>query len=134
MISSAAAALHGAETGAVRDVDLLMSVADGARLLERLGLPPALGPEDARFRSEVFGVWRSPPLPVEVMAGFRIATPAGWAEVVPETREAIGLDGSMIYVPSAAELARLFRRFGRPKDLARAEALDALSAAATPRG
>lgn len=134
MISSAAAALHGADVGEVRDVDFLMSAADAARLLGRLGLPTTPGPEDALFRSDIFGVWRAPPIPVEIMGGFRLASPEGWEPVIPESRQAIELDGHRIYVPSAPELVRLFRRFGRGKDIARAEALERLSAAATPQG
>jgi hypothetical protein len=134
VISSAAAALHGADAEKVRDVDLLMSTADASRLLDRLSLPRARGADHPLFRSDVFGVWRGPPLPVEIMGGFRLASAGGWEPVVPETREAIRCVGYTLYVPSAPELARLFRRFGRSKDLGRAEALGRLSAAATPRG
>ena len=134
MISSAAAAPHGADASTVRDVDLLMSAADASRLLDRLGLPQERGADHPLFRSDVFGVLRAAPLPVEIMGGFRLASAAGWEPVHPATREAIRLAVHTLYVPSVPELARLFRRFGRRKDLARAEALEKLSGAATPRG
>jgi hypothetical protein len=132
VISGAAAALHGVDAGPVRDVDLLMSAPDAARLLRRLGLPVSPGPEHPLFRSDVFGVWNAPALPVDIMGGFRLGPAEAGQAIVPETREPILLEGHMVFVPSAPELARLFRRFGRPKDLARAEALERLSGAATP--
>src|SRR4051812_43248015 len=87
IIGSAAVTLHGAKVPNVRDVDLLMSAADAERALGRLGAQTGATKPSLRFRSEVFGTWNEPPLPVEIMGGFSVATPAGWRPVVPETRQ-----------------------------------------------
>src|SRR5438132_9852290 len=55
VIGSAAAALLGAATGPVRDIDLLMSARDCARLLRACGVAPCPGVPDERFRSRLFG-------------------------------------------------------------------------------
>jgi hypothetical protein len=123
IVGSAAVALHGAEVPDLRDVDLLMSAADARTLLARLGLPAAPGAPSPLFRSEVFGTWREPPLPVEVMGGFTLAAPSGWEPVAFATREPVRLAARTLYVPSAAELRALLLRLARPKDLARAKLL-----------
>lgn len=86
IIASAAAALHGAESTHVMDVDVLLSVNDAHQLLPRLGLAATPGPVDRRFRSEVFAVWTDPPMKVELMAGFHWRNCADWQLVEPTTR------------------------------------------------
>jgi hypothetical protein len=54
------------------------------------------------------------------MGGFSVATPDGWRDVSLATRETVTVGGRPIYVPSAEELIRLLRSFGRAKDLERA--------------
>ena len=61
---------------------------------------------------------------LEIMAGFAIAGPQGWWPVQPETREAIAVRDTMLFVPARSELVTLLRRMGRPKDLRRAAALE----------
>jgi hypothetical protein len=119
IIGSAAIAVHGARVAEVRDVDLLMSVRDAERTLLRLGSTAAAGEASDRFRSTVFGVWRKPPLPVEIMGDFSVATPTGWVPVSPTTRLGMIVEGCEVFVPSAAELADILVMFGRRKDLQR---------------
>jgi hypothetical protein len=121
IISSAAAALHGAEV-TVADVDLLVSRRDGEALLARLGPTKAPAPSD-RFRSDLFGCWSGAPLPVDIMAGFEVLAPDGWREIRPATRIAIPLGDATLHVPSIPELIAHCHLFGRPKDLARAAIL-----------
>ncbi len=64
-----------------------------------------------------------PPLIVEIMAGFRVATGSGWTKVLPRTRVPIFVDERIVYVPDCAELADMLRLFGRPKDLERVRLL-----------
>jgi len=123
IIGSAAIVLHGRSVAHVKDVDLLMSAADAAAFLERVGVPVRAGPADARFRSLVFGLWREPPIPIEVMGGFSVANDGGWREVALATREPVSVAGASIFVPSAEELVRLLHTFGRPKDFERAQLL-----------
>jgi hypothetical protein len=47
--------------------------------------------------------------------------------VAPRTRQAVTVDGRMLYVPARPELIDILRLFGRSKDLERAEALARLA-------
>lgn len=123
IIGSAAVALHGSDVGRVKDLDLMMSARDAEALLSRVGSPSRAPPASGRFRSQVFGVWSKPPIPVEVFGGFWMAADGGWREVFFSTREPVTVAGARLYVPSAAELGALLRSFGRPKDFARAKLL-----------
>ncbi|HET6943115.1 MAG TPA: hypothetical protein VFH89_13225 [Sphingomicrobium sp.] len=120
IIGSAAVALHGADVPSVRDVDLLMSTRDAGQLLKRVGGRPRDSKPSAQFRSEVFGTWYDPPLPIEVMGGFSLNTANGWRPVLLETREERRVEGYDFYVPCVGELKDLLRSFGRPKDIERA--------------
>ncbi len=123
IISSAAVALHGVTPIEVGDVDVLMSVADAQRVMDQVGIVPTNDGASALFRSTLFGRWESPPLAVEIMAAFHVATSAGWTEVLPRTRVPIFVDERVVYVPDRAELAEMLRLFGRPKDLERVRLL-----------
>ena len=123
IIGSAAVVLHGRSIDHVKDVDLVMSAADGEAFLKRVGERPQSGKPNDRFRSLVFGIWTKPPTPVEVMAGFSVATPDGWRDVALSTHEEVVIQGRPVYIPSAEELVRLLRSFGRAKDHSRADLL-----------
>ncbi len=123
VISSAAVALHGVVPIEVGDVDVLMSVLDALRAMDRLGVVPIKDGTSSLFRSTLFERWETPPLVVEIMAGFHVATSAGWTEVLPRTRVSRPFDGRVVYVPDRAELSRILRMFGRPKDLERVRLL-----------
>ncbi len=119
VVSSAAVALHGVAPIEVGDVDVLMSVADAQRAMDRLGVVPIEDGASAMFRSTLFGRWELPPLLVEIMAGFHVAKGAEWTEVLPQTRVPVLVEGCVVYVPDQAELVEMLRLFGRPKDLER---------------
>ncbi|MGA1797589.1 hypothetical protein VH567_02275 [Sphingomonas sp. 4RDLI-65] len=123
VIASAAVALHGVTPIEVGDVDLVMSVGDARRLMDALGITPIEDGASSLFRSTLFGRWETPPLIVEIMAGFYVATAAGWTEVLPRTRMPVLVEGSVVYVPEREKLAGMLRLFGRPKDLERARLL-----------
>ncbi|MCZ8323631.1 MAG: hypothetical protein O9283_00025 [Sphingomonadaceae bacterium] len=123
IVASAACRLHGIDSGAVRDVDVLLDEHDLAAVLVPLGLSPAAGTSDGLFRSRCFVSWDGAPLTVEFFAGFELCEAGQWSEVRLQTREWRGLDGLELPVPQRGELADLLRRFGRPKDLARADRL-----------
>jgi hypothetical protein len=122
LIGGAAAGLHGFQS-AIPDVDVVMSARDARQVLSKLDIPPVDDGGTALFRSEVFGRWVEPPLPVEFMGGFQIRTQEVWRPVEPTTRQSFLVDGRIVHAPSRPELIEICRRFGRPKDLARAEAL-----------
>lgn len=116
IIGSAAVILHGAKVADLRDVDLMMSPRDADLLLRRVrGQRQPVAASD-RFRSEVFGNWHEPPLPVEIFGGFRVATDEGWREVSFASRQVVTIAGASVYVPSREELVGLLQSFGRPKD------------------
>lgn len=127
IISSAAVALHGADAGRVADVDLLLSMADAARILPTLGIDVRPGPCHPDFRSDIFATWHGAPLPVEFMAGFSCRVGAQWRMIWPETRQAVQVGTAAIFVPERTELRRIIEAFGRPKDMARARSLAALA-------
>jgi hypothetical protein len=123
IVASAACRLHGIDPGPVRDVDVLLDERDLAAVLVPLGLSPAPGTSDGLFRSRCFVSWAEAPLTVEFFAGFELCDGGRWNEVRLQTREWHDLAGVELPVPERQELADLLRRFGRTKDLARAELL-----------
>ena len=123
VISSAAVALHGVAAVKVGDVDVVTSVRDARKIMRALGVVPVQAGASAQFRSTVFGRWQTPPLVVEIMAGFHVATNTGWTKVLPRTRVTVPVGGSVVYVPDRVELAGMLRLFGRPKDLERVRLL-----------
>ena len=124
IIGSAAVVLHGGAVAQVKDVDLLMSARDAEQFLRRAGAEPKRGAASDRFRSDVFGTWTGPLIPVEVMGGFRFAVDGAWRDVELATREPLSIGGTRVFVPSRDELVRMLRAFGRPKDLERARILE----------
>ena len=125
VIGSAAVALHGGAVSDIKDVDLMMSARDAEGVLRRVGGRRISPDASNRFRSQVFGLWSDPPIPVEVFGGFAVADGRGWRPISFSAREAVVVGGCNIYVPSAAELVHLLHLFGRPKDLQRARSLEA---------
>jgi hypothetical protein len=125
VIGSAAMALHGAAVQ-VGDIDLLMSRADAARLLELHGRVPMAGSKHDKFRSEVFGRLELSGYTVEVMGGFHVHDGAEWREVRPQSRIALRVGSAELFVPSVAELIEMCRLFGRAKDAERERLLRAL--------
>jgi len=127
IIASAAVALHGADPGSVGDVDVLLSVADARRILPAIGIGLQAGSMHASFRSSIFGRWTKTPLPVDFMADFHRYSGMAWVPVRPTTRQAVEVDGAMIFIPERPELETMLAEFGRPKDIERARRLTALT-------
>ncbi len=121
IIGSAAAVLAGLDEQ-VADVDLLTGEADAAYLLCEWGVeaqPPSPSP---LFASTIFASVSVAPLPIEIMAGTRVRGEA----LVPRTRVAVPWGDWRLYIPDVPEQIAILRRFGREKDLRRAERLEAL--------
>lgn len=121
IIGSAAVILHGADTEA-SDIDVLLGVAGANDLDVRLGLGLRGGRGSALFRSERYGRWSEPLLPVEFMAGLAVR---GGATLVPRTRVPIAVGDAVVHVPDRREMIAILELFGRPKDRARADLLRA---------
>lgn len=123
IIAGAACHLHGVDTGPVRDIDVLLDERDVAAVLAPLGLAPVAGTGDGLFRSRYFASWNDPPLTVELFAGFALFERGAWQPIELASREWRRLGAARLPVPARGELEALLRRFGRPKDLARAALL-----------
>jgi hypothetical protein len=120
VIGSGALILLGAPVDEAADLDIVTSVDGSGRLRGawadwlRADEPKA---PDGPFRSQDFARYETPLGPVEVMGGLAVR---GEPLVIRETIGAI---------PTAPEQLRILRLFGRPKDLAKAAALEAWLAA-----
>lgn len=126
VFGSAAIALAGVPDLSPPDVDLIVSERDARMLIAAWDAPLAGGAPSLLFRSRIFARAMIAPLPIEIMAGFEVCEDGAWSPVWPTTRQAVARAGGSIFIPTAAEQALICRRFGRPKDLARLPALEAL--------
>jgi hypothetical protein len=126
VFGSAAMALAGVAGLVPPDVDLIVSERDAPRLLAAWNANVETGAGSPIFRSQIFAKAKVAPLPIEIMAGFEALQDGAWSPVWPATRLAIERSGGMVFIPAVAEQAQICRRFGRPKDLARLGALEAL--------
>ncbi len=126
IIGSAATVLQGARPLDAADVDVVMSPEDARRLLRERGLAVVSDGGSDRFRSEVFGRLTDSPLPIDIMGAFHIRRGAEWVRLRPTTREAITFPFGAVFTPTLPELIEITRNLGRPKDLARAQMLEAL--------
>jgi hypothetical protein len=124
IISGAACALHGVTTGPTRDVDVLVDHADIEPLLAALNLQRSVTVPHELFRSGSLVNWSLNPLVVEFFADFEVRGEAGWEPVTVASRQCFRLESAQVYAPDRAELAAMLRKFGRPKDLARAALLN----------
>ncbi len=122
IIGSTAAALHGLTVAAIGDVDVVTSVADARRLSSGPNAIPVADGGSGTFRSDIFVRLTGLPMKVEILGGFSVRG----TRLAIATRVAMPVREALVFVPSREELVGIFRLFGRPKDLARAEALAAL--------
>lgn len=127
ILGSAAVALLGGEPGQVKDIDVLVSNRDALALMSFYGLKNGADGGNQLFRSEYFLRPEIGDAAIEIMSGFSVCSEANWVTIMPETRLAIGLGGTTVFVPDANEQISLLRLMGRAKDQSRIEALKSLS-------
>lgn len=125
VIASAAVQLYVTEDLAIRDVDVLIDPLDVPEVFAALDLRVEPGGGEGRFRSAWFARYDELDLPVELFAGFELLERGTWNTIVPASRVLLRCGQAEAYVPDTAELGEMLRRFGRPKDLARAAVLSA---------
>lgn len=128
LIGSAAMVLMGVDLPAIDDVDIVTTPAGARALAARWGLAPTTPEPSGQFASAVFFQRSDTPLAVEVMAGFRVKTAAGWVPVAPKTRVGLAGPGGRWFAPSRDEFLEILVLFGRAQDLERAALLRALPA------
>ena len=126
VFGGAAMVLAGVPGLSPPDIDLIVSERDAASLITRWDAQIATGAPSPLFRSRVFARTTIAPLPIEIMAGFEVRDGGAWSAVLPTTRQLAAFSAGAIFIPTPAEQAEICRRFGRPKDLARIPALQAL--------
>ena len=126
VFGGAAMALAGVPSLNPPDVDLIVSERDAATLITTWSAQVETGAPSPLFRSKVFARTTIAPLPIEIMAGFEVREGGAWSTVLPVTRQLAAFNAGAIFIPKPAEQAQVCRRFGRPKDIARVDALQAL--------
>lgn len=121
IIGSAAVALLGIAV-TVADVDVVASPDVITAVVARIGLSPLHPTAHDRFRSRPFArAVRPGMLPVEFMGGLHVNGADGWQPLVIRSRQPVRAGRSTVFIPSPAEQVEIFHRFGRPKDMKRAE-------------
>ena len=129
LFGGAAMALVGLRDWRVPDIDVLTSPGDARRLIAALKGEIVTDPGEGQFRSRVYGRADGQAVPIEVMAELEIRTGADWRPVVFDTRVPVAVGRHILHIPEPAEQIAMARQFGRPKDLARADALERLNPA-----
>lgn len=119
IFGGAALCLHGITSELPKDIDVLLSIDDAERIAARHGLENKAAGGIERFRSQILLHPSTGTVPVELMAGFEVLTTDGWVPVRIERRVTKTIGGVALPVATLPELARLFRLFGRPRDLER---------------
>lgn len=127
VFGGAAMALSGLTDQPVPDIDILASEQTADDLIEAFGGRIITPTTQDRFRSRLLARIDSTPVPIEIMVGLEVKTGDGWTPVAFRTRVDRPVQDRHIPTPRTPEQAAMARRFGRPKDLQRAEALDKLT-------
>ena len=128
VFGGAAMALLGLTDWRVPDIDVLSSPGDARRLAAALDARIVTDPGEGQFRSRVYARTEGRAVAIEIMAGLEVRTGPDWRPVRFETRIPVATGGRPLYIPVLAEQIAMARLFGRPKDLARADALQRLNA------
>lgn len=125
LIGSAALHVSGVPDIRVHDVDVLVTDADAVRLLAhwRERIDDAFQPERTDLFRSRFGRIGGFALPLEVMGNLELRRAGEWQPVWPSDRELVPWRGLSIATPSLAAQCVILEAFGRPKDLAKAEAV-----------
>jgi hypothetical protein len=128
VIGSGALMLAGGAVEACEDLDLL-TTGYGAEILEeawRDHRDRTYAPNPAAsFRSR-FSAYDFPAGRVEVMGDLTLRGDGGWIPVAVPEATTVAVKGLPVRIPTLKAQAALFRRFGRPKDLAKAALVEAL--------
>ena len=125
LIGSAAAFLSGIDLQP-DDIDVVGTKATIEALHANLGKGTStLASEDSKlFHSMPFvRVQVEGGRPIELMGDLKICIDGAWQHLVITTRQRVITPAGILYVPSLKEQVSIFERFGRPKDLQKADLL-----------
>jgi hypothetical protein len=125
LIGSAALHVSGVLDIRVHDIDVLVTDADAMRLLAhwRERIDDAFQPERTDLFRSRFGRIGGFALPVEVMGNLELRRGGEWQPVWPTDRIEVEWRGLYLAVPGLSAQCVILETFGRPKDLAKAEAV-----------
>ncbi len=125
LIGSAALHVSGVPDIAVHDIDVLVTDADAVRLLAhwRERIDETFQPERTDLFRSRFGRIGGFALPLEVMGNLELRRAGEWRPVWPADRVTITWCGLTMHVPSLQAQSAILESFGRPKDVAKAEAV-----------
>jgi hypothetical protein len=127
VIGSAAAKLSGLWEINPDDVDVVGDERTLTELVHVFGREVEQYSENHRFRSKPYQrILVERGLPIEVMGRLQVHVQGHWQTLRIETRCIITEFGPPIWVPEVDEQIAIFRLFGRPKDLQKAERLERL--------
>lgn len=129
VFGGAAMALVGLGDWRVPDIDVLASPGEVRRLAAALGARLVSDPGEGRFRSRLYARTEGRPVSIELMAGLEVRCGGEWRPVSFASRLPLAVGNGAVYIPAVADQIAVARMFGRPKDLARADALERLSRA-----
>ncbi|MBW6420926.1 hypothetical protein KX729_05680 [Rhizobium sp. XQZ8] len=124
VFGGAAMRLHGYRDMPIADIDVLVSPADGERLIASKALENVADGGTGRFCSRILLHPDLGALPVEILAGFEIFTDGSWQEVRVGDRIEMKFGAATVFIADIDDIARIFRLSGRPKDLARLTLLE----------
>ena len=126
IIGSAAATLGGAEGPAPADIDLFGPRASMLNFLRQWRQEERPHAPSNHFRSAPYQrVQFNNCLDIEVMGDLEVFAASRWTPVALSTRVAVKFRGHVLHIPSIDEQIALLRLFGRPKDIARIESIEA---------
>jgi hypothetical protein len=123
IIGSSAAFFSGLQHPMPNDVDLLVSARDARRLFAQWQVKPTEPAPSKLFRS-LFGIHSLRTIDIEIMGDLEIFADGEWQRLEPKTRERVATEAGCLFVPARGEQISILRLFGRPKDMARADALE----------
>ncbi len=124
LFGSCALTLQGVGGLQVRDVDVLISPADAAKLSVHQSISDESGGGTCLFRSAHFFRLKHDTLDVEFMADMQVCSGGVWQPFHFETVQEVIHAGRIFYVPTLDELKQSLRLFGRAKDLARLKLIE----------
>lgn len=126
VIGSSALVVSGIELENVADIDLLTSMSDANLLKEKWAakLLNDYTPEHAELFRSNFGRFNFGSVEVEVMGNLQLYRGNHWVPLVVHNFQNVDVNGFKLKVPTLREQYRIFKFFGRLKDLKKAEMLE----------
>ena len=114
IVSGAATALHTADWSDVRDIDVVVSLADAHRLIARSGFIDRTDGGNAVYRSKVYAT-RLGSAEIDIFADFEICAAGAWTRINPLPVPVVTPVGT-VYIPELREQIAITRMLGRAKD------------------